>query len=68
MADNKKEVKFAKGVFVKEVFNGAIVKVSIKVEDFCENEINEAGYINVDIKRTKNGKLYAVIDDFKPAK
>ena len=64
----QKKQEFAKGVFVKEVANGQIVNLSINVEKFCENDINEAGYINIDLKKSKDGKLYAVINDWKPDK
>lgn len=64
--NNKQE--FAKGVFVKEVAGGKIINLSINVEQFCENEINEGGYINIDLKKSKSGKLFAVINDWKPEK
>lgn len=66
--ENKQKQEFAKGVFVKEVAGGKIINLSINVEQFCENEINEGGYINIDLKKSKSGKLFAVINDWKPDK
>lgn len=70
MADKQQSQKqeFAKGIFVKEVANGKIINLSINVEKLCENEINEAGYINIDLKKSKDGKLYAVINNWVPNK
>ena len=70
MVDNKQSQKqeFAKGIFVKEVANGKIINLSINVEKLCENDINEAGYINIDLKKSKDGKLYAVINNWVPNK
>lgn len=60
---DKKNVDFAKGVNVKvqETKFGDIIKLGINVEQFLENEPNEAGFINIEIKKSKAGKMYAVI-------
>lgn len=54
---------FAKGLTVKvqETKFGDIIKVGINVESVMENPINEQGFINVEIKKAKSGKLYAVL-------
>ena len=54
---------FAKGLTVKvqETKFGDIIKVGINVEAVMENPINEQGFINVEIKKAKSGKLYAVL-------
>ena len=54
---------FAKGLTVKvqETKFGDIIKVGINVEAIMENPINEQGFINVEIKKAKSGKLYAVL-------
>lgn len=60
--------EFAKGVNLKTVTTkyGEIIKVGIKLEDFCNNKVNDRGYINFDIKRGKeSGKPYAEIDTYK---
>ena len=59
---------FAKGVNLKSVKTkyGEILKVGIKLEEFSENPINERGYINFDILRSKeSNKPYAALDNYK---
>lgn len=65
------EPKFVKGMNVKEhkfENGGSIIKLGIDMNKFYEeNPINERGYLNVDLKRSKEkGTLYAVINDYKP--
>lgn len=57
------ETEFAKGVSAKvqETKFGDIIKLGINVEQFLENEPNEAGFINIEIKKSKAGKMYAVL-------
>lgn len=60
--------EFAKGVNLKTVTTkyGEIIKVGIKLEDFCNNKVNDRGYINFDIKRAKGtNKPYAALDTYK---
>lgn len=61
-------VNFAKGVSIKEkVFDnsGSIINISINLETFMENPINDDKYINLTLKRGKEtGKLYAVNNEF----
>lgn len=62
------DMEFAKGVSVKvqETKFGDIIKLGVNVEQFLENEPNEAGFINIEIKKSKAGKRYAVLaPDFK---
>lgn len=63
MADKKQQAEFAKGVSVKvvETKYGDIIKLGINVEEFCNNEINESGYVNIELKKSKKGELYAVL-------
>lgn len=71
---NKKEVfhkeqpEFAKGISVKvqKTMFEDIIKLGINVEQFLENEPNEAGFINIELKKSKAGKMYATIS--KPFK
>lgn len=62
---NKKQQtsEFAKGVSVKvqETKFGDIIKLGINVEQIMENPINESGFINIELKKSKAGKLYATI-------
>lgn len=62
-----KEQNFAKGVNVKVVKTqyGEIIKLGINYEKVGENPINDDGWINLDILTSKNGKKYAVVDDYK---
>lgn len=63
MNKKQQEIDFAKGVSVKvqETKFGDIIKLGVKVEQFLENEPNEAGFINIEIKKSKAGKMYAVL-------
>ena len=63
MKKQQQEIIFAKGVSVKvqETKFGDIIKLGINVEQFLENEPNETGFINIEIKKSKAGKMYAVI-------
>lgn len=63
MKKQQQEIDFAKGVSVKvqETKFGDIIKLGVNVEQFLENEPNEAGFINIEIKKSKAGKMYAVL-------
>lgn len=66
MANNKKQkadVEFVKGLSVKQVETkfGDIIKLGVNLEQFCENEVNENGFINIEIKKAKSGNYYAVV-------
>lgn len=54
---------FAKGIHVEaqETKFGDIIKLGINVEQIMENPINEAGFINIELKKSKAGNLYATI-------
>lgn len=60
---HKEQPEFAKGVNVKvqETKFGDIIKLGINVEQFLENEPNERGYINIEIKKSKAGNMFAVL-------
>lgn len=60
---HKEQLEFAKGVSVKvqETKFGDIIKLGVNVEQFLENEPNEAGFINIEIRKSKAGKMYAVL-------
>ena len=64
------DANFAKGVNVKVVKTqyGEIIKLGINANEIGMNPINDDGWINLDILTSKNGKKYAVVDTYKPAK
>ena len=57
---------FAKGVSVKIVKSkyGEITKVGVNLEKICENDCSN-GWLNFDILKSKEGKPYAVISEYK---
>lgn len=57
---------FAKGVSVKIVKSkyGEITKVGINLEKIGENDCSN-GWLNFDILKSKEGKPYAVISEYK---
>ena len=57
------DMEFAKGdsVKVQETKIPDITKLAPNVARFQENEPNEAGFINIEIKKSKAGKRYAVL-------
>ena len=57
---------FAKGVSVKIVKSkyGEITKVGINLEKVGENDCSN-GWLNFDILKSKEGKPYAVISEYK---
>ena len=59
--------EFVKGMIVKtiETKYGEITKLSINKDSFLENPFDERGWLNVDLKTSKEGKKYATINDFK---
>ena len=59
--------EFVKGMFVDSIETkyGEIIKISIKKDSFLENKFNEKGYLNCELKKSKEGKLYASINEYK---
>lgn len=57
---------FAKGVSVKIVKSkyGEITKVGVNLDKICENDCSN-GWLNFDILKSKEGKPYAVISEYK---
>ena len=64
--------EFVNGLFVDRRENAPdFIKanLSFKVEAFIEylkSKANEKGYVNIDLKESKEGKLYASLNDWKP--
>ena len=75
MEEEKKEKEkvFADGIMFKvphekapEFVKG---KLSIKVEEFIpflEDNASDTGWVNLDIKESKGGKMYLEVDTWKP--
>lgn len=55
--------KFVEGMNVKhtETKFGDIIRVGVNLEQFCNNEVNDRGFINLEIKKGKYGNYFAVI-------
>ena len=68
------ETKFADGVIAKEgKFNEQgkpHVRLSIKVDEFAKfvKENVKDGWLNVEVKTGKSGKVYVALDTFVPKK
>lgn len=64
--NNKQEVTFANGVTVTTMFEGNLIKLGVNVAKFCEeNPINEQGYINIELRKSrKTGEYYAVQNNY----
>ena len=62
--ENKKQ--FASGISIRPQATkyGEILKVGINLENFKNNPQNN-GWVNFDILKNKEGKYYAVIDEYK---
>ena len=62
------EIQFVQGASVKKVEfkNGCIIlKLGINMNEFYEkNPTNERGYLNIDLKESKKGNWYAVINTY----
>lgn len=71
--EEKKEKIFAKGIYFERPREGSpeFVKgrINIKVPDlipFINEHQNNAGYVNLDLKKSKEGKLYLELNTWKP--
>lgn len=66
MSDEK---KFPDGLIVKEGnVDFCKAKLSIKADEFIKylHDNSNNGWVNIDILLSKNGKLYASLNNFKP--
>lgn len=76
MADQqKKENVFAEGFYFEKPHEKAPEfvkgKISIKVAEFIpflEKHKNGGGYVNLDLKKAKSGKLYVALNDYNGGK
>lgn len=69
--DTTDEIQFIDGLIAKRSENAKdfqIVKLSFKVEEFQKflTNNNKKGWMNVDVKRSKAGKIYASLDTWEP--
>jgi len=65
------EVKFVDGLFVsKREGSPDFVKANLafneKFINYLHENFNAKGYVNVDVLESKEGKLYAKLNDWKP--
>ena len=65
------DVKFVDGLFVsKRGGSPDFVKVNLafneKFINYLQENFNAKGYVNVDVLESKEGKLYAKLNDWKP--
>lgn len=69
----KKDIEFVDGLFIKErTINGKngefkIIGLGVNYEkftEFCAKHVKDDGYINIDLKRTKEDKLYAELNTY----
>lgn len=62
------DIEFVKGVSVKERNfdnGGSVINISINLEEFMLNPVNNDKYINLTLKRGKeSGKLYAINNEY----
>jgi hypothetical protein len=58
--------KFVGNVKVINTKFGELVKISISVKDFDENQKN--GWVNAVLKKSKEGKYYLELDEWTPEK
>ena len=71
MANQKQEKVFVDGLFTekKEFSNGGhIIKLSVsqKFIEFYNKNKSDKGYVNIDLKETRDGKLYAELNSYQP--
>ena len=69
------ETELARGFYFDEpkenAPNWVVGKVSINKEQFLgwleKQKANDKGYVRLDVKRSKEGKIYASLDTWKPS-
>ena len=70
-----KEKIFVEGMYFEKPTPGSPEwikgKISVKVVEFnqfAEKYVKNSGYINIDLKKSKAGKLYLELNDWTPSK
>jgi hypothetical protein len=72
MPENKKDPIFPNGIIFKKPKEGAPEWIrgglSFKVAEACEflKKYENNGWVNIDIKKSKEGKTYLQLNDWKP--
>jgi len=67
------EKQFLDGLIAKKPGEKApqfiITKLSFKVEEFIKTlqELNKNNWVNVEIRESRQGKYYAIVDEYKPS-
>jgi len=71
--DEKKEVIFASGIYFKmpkvDTPDFVLLDASIKAHDlflWCQSHQDNKGWVNITIKRSKSGVVYADLNNWKP--
>lgn len=71
----KKETIFTDGLVIRMPSEKApdyiLLKVAVKAHKFfqwCQNHQDEKGWVNITIKRSQKGTIYADLDTWKPEK
>ena len=69
---DQKEKEFAEGLYINESDKDFIkLRIGINKEEFAEwfrekYKNKDEDYINIDVKESKGGKLYAEVNNWKP--
>lgn len=62
------EKQFANGITVRAIDTkyGQLIKLGINKDSILDNPYNERGWVNIVLKTSKAGKMYAEIDTYNP--
>lgn len=62
------ERQFANGITVRAIDTkyGQLIKLGINKDSILDNPYNERGWVNIVLKTSKAGKMYAEIDTYNP--
>lgn len=62
------ERQFANGITVRAIDTkyGQLIKFGINKDSILDNPYNERGWVNIVLKTSKAGKMYAEIDTYNP--
>lgn len=73
MEPEKVEKQFAQGVFIKMPPDAApnfiLLNMSFKPHEFftwCQDRMDEKGWVNIQVKKSQKGTIYAELDTWKP--
>lgn len=62
------DVQFANGINVRAIDTkyGQLIKLGINKDAILDNPYNERGWVNIVLKTSKAGNMYAEIDTYNP--